>query len=166
MSNDVNDWSESSDGAVEERVVSFLRSSDRPRHVASDVAVALDLTRGRVRTGLQTLADEGRVVRTDDGTTARWAVTDRADEPDAVPGAERDATAETDEDGVTEAADGSVTEAAPEPESAPPPESASDATIGRSRVGERRRGEGMVRAVAVFLGLAVAVAVLRRLRRR
>lgn len=76
------------DGAdtdVDERLVGFLRTGDRPRHLASEVSATLGLPRGRVRTRLQALADEGRVVRTDAGGTARWAVPERADEPESDP---------------------------------------------------------------------------------
>jgi hypothetical protein len=72
---------------VDERVVQFLRTAERPRHLASEVSVALDLPRGRVRTRLQALADDGRVVRTDDERTARWAMPGRADEPEPEPAA-------------------------------------------------------------------------------
>lgn len=116
---------------ADRRVVEFLRTADRPRLLASEVATALDVPRGRVRTRLQALADDGRVVRVDDGTTARWAVPDRTDEPepgsqagtgdvdaggpdvdDAGPDAGRDGAPEgTDADGVEvpgeETADGS-----------------------------------------------------------
>ena len=72
--------------SVDERVLAFLRTADRPRHLASDVAAALDLPRGRVRTRLGSLAAAGRVVRTDTERTARWAVPDRADEPEPTAG--------------------------------------------------------------------------------
>lgn len=70
---------------VDGRVVEFLRTAERPRHLASDVSAALDLPRGRIRTRLQALADDGRVVRIDAERTARWAVPDRADEPEPEP---------------------------------------------------------------------------------
>ena len=77
--------------AVDERVVAFLGTADRPRHLASEVAAALDLPRGRVRTGLQALADADRVVRVDADGAARWAVPHRVDEPDPPVDAEDDA---------------------------------------------------------------------------
>jgi hypothetical protein len=78
-----DEGAEPSDAAdVDGRVVEFLRTAERPRHLASEVSAALDLPRGRVRTRLQALADDGRVARTDAERTARWAVPDRADEPE------------------------------------------------------------------------------------
>ena len=76
---------------ADERVVEFLGTADRPRQLASEVATALDLARGRVRTRLQALSDEGRVVRVDAAGTARWAVPDRADEPEPADEAADDA---------------------------------------------------------------------------
>jgi hypothetical protein len=86
MSTDGDDGGGANDATPEERIVSLLESREEPRSVASDVARALDLPRGRVRTGLQTLADEGRVVRTDEDTTAWWAAPDRDGDPDPAEG--------------------------------------------------------------------------------
>ena len=97
---------------ADRRVVELLRTADRPRLLASEVAAALDVPRGRVRTRLQRLADDRRVVRVDDGTTARWAVPDRTDEPES--GSEADTTEDdgagvagpdTGRDGVPEGSD-------------------------------------------------------------
>jgi hypothetical protein len=96
---------------VDERIIESLRTADRPRHLASEVSEALDLPRGRVRTRLQALADDGRVVRTDEERTARWAVPARADEPEPEPAA-GDGPEEKEDGGDTGDPDADATEGA------------------------------------------------------
>ena len=166
MTDDGDDPSDAAD--VDERVVEFLVTADPPRHLASEVSESLDLARGQVRTRLQALAADGRVVRTDAEGTARWAVPDRADEPDADPGDDADETTGTDGVGSTGVADDDATGTTPEPETPPEPENPSEAAIAPEPSGTegRHRGSVVVRAAIVILGLAVAGAALRHLRRR
>jgi len=182
--------------AVDERVVEFLGTADRPRSLASEVAAALDLPRGRVRTGLQALADADRVVRVDADGAARWAVPHRVDEPDppvdaeddapttatgAEPDAARDpdATAPTDGDAGGPDADGATggdpaTDAgtADRPTTAAGPAGISDppgpsgSAGGTAGDGERRWRAGPVRVLALLAGLVVVLLALGRLRRR
>jgi hypothetical protein len=120
-----DEGAEPSDAAdIDGRVVEFLRTAERPRHLASEVSAALDLPRGRVRTRLQALADDGRVVRTDAERTARWAVPDRADEPEPEPGSEPEHAAG---DGPEEDVDGDAGERAPEATEGAAPETTGEA---------------------------------------
>lgn len=189
MSTDEDGGGKAGGAAVGERIVSFLRTVDRPRQAASDVAAALDLTRGEVRTGLQRLADAERVVRVDEGPTARWATPDRAHEPDpgperrgerSEPGAdtEGDASAEAGGKAKTatesDAGGGDATGASGEPTHEPTDERSVEALPVRSSPETRSRGIGdggsrsgrsAIRAAALFVGLVVAGAALRRRRR-
>lgn len=79
-------------GGPGERIVEFLRAADRPDHLASDIAAALDLARGAVRTELQTLENDDRVEEVDAGTDVRWVAPGRADEPDSEVGSEPEAS--------------------------------------------------------------------------
>lgn len=179
---------------ADRRVVELLRATDRPRLLASEVAAALDVPRGRVRTRLQALADDGRVVRVDDGTTARWAVPDRTDEPepgggadtsgddgagDAGPDAERDGAPEgSDADGVEvpreEVADWSegtvdVSTTAAGPTDAPrdrPTGGDSPSPRGPPDGGSEPRRPGIpTRRLILATGLVLVLVVLHRLRR-
>ena len=82
MANDEDGADAPDDATLDERIVDLLETAERPRLAATTVAERLDLSRGRVRTRLQALADEDRLVRRDEGTTAQWAVPDRVDESD------------------------------------------------------------------------------------
>lgn len=173
------------DDEADERVLEFLRTADRPRQLASDVAAALDVARGRVRTRLQALADEDRVVRTRAGTTARWAVPERTDEPDPVAGVgeeepqpetdvgEEEPRSETDAgvDGPTPAdgsgsdtgtAEGSTGASAARPTDTVPSASAP----GPSGDGDGWWRPGSARLLALAVGTVLALAAIRHLGRR
>lgn len=181
MSNDEGGGGDVGGTAVEERIVSFLRTADRPRQAASDVAAALDLTRGAVRTGLQTLTDEG--------TTARWATPDRVGESDPGParrdelsepgaGVGRDASVEANGNAKTateaDAGGGDATGTSGEQTQEPTEERSVETPAVRSSAetrsratgdGGSRSGRSAIRAAALFVGLVVAGAALRRRRR-
>lgn len=192
MSTDGDHGGGADDAAHEERIVSLLESADRPRRTASDVAEALGLSRGRVRTGLQTLADEGRVVRTDEGTTAWWAASERTGDPAPDDGRDRtDATGgppetdgapdgEPDEEtdgGPDERGEGSTDESARSSSDEPADRGATAGPADRAETTGRARGaaaEGQGTpgrrldargGLALFAALVIAVAVGRRLRR-
>lgn len=70
----------SSSGVEDETILDVLRSADAPRLTTTEAADRLPITRGRTRTRLQQLADDGRIERETVGNEVVWWLPEREGE--------------------------------------------------------------------------------------